>query len=217
MRNNTIIIGDSYSTFEGFVPEGYAVYYSPNDEIDIGVTNVSETWWHKLAQEANLNLIMNNSWSGSTICYTAYGGRDCSGDSSFICRFKKLASEGFFDKNDINTVFVFGGTNDSWSNAPLGDIKLSDWKESDLFYVLPAICCFLKLLKDTLPKARIYCLVNTEIKDEIISAMNLACKEYGVTPINFDRIDKKYGHPTVQGMIDIKNGVMSIINSDTNV
>ena len=70
---------------------------------------------------------------------------------------------------------------------------------------------------DTLPKAKIYCLVNTEIKGEIISAMNLACKEYGVTAVNFDRIDKKYGHPTVQGMIDIKNGVMNLMKSETNI
>ena len=27
MRCKTVIFGDSYSTFEGFVPEGYAVYY----------------------------------------------------------------------------------------------------------------------------------------------------------------------------------------------
>lgn len=36
------ILGDSYSTFAGHNPEGYAPFY-PNDRND--VTKVEETWW----------------------------------------------------------------------------------------------------------------------------------------------------------------------------
>ena len=73
---------------------------------------------------------------------------------------------------------------------------------------MPAIGYFLNLLKETLPEADIYCLINTEIKDEITSCMKTACDKYGVVPVSFKKIDKINGHPTVQGMIDIKNEVL---------
>ncbi len=211
MKNNTLILGDSYSTFKGYVPEGYAIYYSENERPETDVTKVSETWWHQVCEEANLNLVLNNSWSGSTIGYTGYNNTDCSKSSSFIYRLKQLIENGFFEKNQMDTVFVFGGTNDSWSNAPLGEIKYSDWEEKDLFSVLPAIYCFLNLLKETLPQAKIYCLINRDIKPEIVDCMKNACEKYHITPITFNSIDKKCGHPTVQGMKNIKDGVLDVI------
>ena len=33
-------------------------------------------------------------------------------------------------------MFVFGGTNDSWSEAPLGEIKYTDWEDGELYSVL---------------------------------------------------------------------------------
>ena len=119
---------------------------------------------------------------------------------------------GFFVKNQIDKVFVFGGTNDSWSNAPLGEAKYSNWEEKELFSVLPAICYFLNFLKETLPQADIYCLINTDIKPEIASCMKNACEKYQITPITFNSIDKKCGHPTIQGMKNIKDSVLKVIN-----
>ena len=212
MKNNTLIFGDSYSTFKGYVPEGYAIYYSENERPETDVTQVSQTWWHQVVEKADLKLVLNNSWSGSTIGYTGYNNTDCSKSSSFIYRLRQLIENDFFAKNQIDTVFVFGGTNDSWSNAPLGEIKYSDWEEKDLFSVLPAVCYFLNLLKETLPQTKIYCLINTEIKPEIASCMKDACEKCHITPITFNSIDKKCGHPTIQGMKNIKDSVLNVIN-----
>ena len=212
MKSNTIIFGDSYSTFKDYVPTGYSIYYSENERPETDVTMVQQTWWHQVVEEADLKLVLNNSWSGSTIGYTGYNNTDCSKSSSFIYRLKQLIESDVFEKNQIDTVFVFGGTNDSWSNAPLGEIKYSNWEEKDLFSVLPAVCYFLNLLKETLPQAKIYCLINTEIKPEIASCMKDACAKYNITPITFDTIDKKCGHPTIQGMKDIKKSVLSVLN-----
>ncbi len=208
MKENAIIFGDSYSTFIGCMPEGYATYYSEDGSFGSGVTDVSETWWHQVMTEANLNLVLNNSWSGSTIGHTGYNNSDCSKSSSFIFRLRELKSKGFFEENKIDKVFVFGGTNDSWSNAPLGEVKYSDWQNDELYCVLPAIYYFLKLLKETLPKADIYCLINTEIKQEIADSLKEACEINGVTAVSFENIDKVNGHPTLQGMKDIKNAVL---------
>ena len=113
MKNNTIIFGDSYSTFEGFIPDGYATYYFENKRPETDVTRVSQTWWHQVCEEANLNLVQNNSWSGSTIGYTTYNNTDCSKTSSFIYRLRRLIENGFFDKNEISVQNECVATTDS--------------------------------------------------------------------------------------------------------
>ena len=212
MSNNAIIFGDSYSTFENYIPAGYAIYYSEKGRPETDVTKVEQTWWHQVVEKAQLDLVLNNSWSGSTIGYTGYDNADCSKSSSFMYRLRHLIKNGFFDNNHIDTVIVFGGTNDSWSNAPLGEIKYSNWEETDLYFVLPAVCYFLNLIQQNLPQASIYCLINTEIKTEIASCMKDACAKYDIVPITFNTIDKKSDHPTIQGMTDIKKSVLNILN-----
>lgn len=212
MARNAMIFGDSYSTFRGYIPEGYAVYYHEAEgQENTDVRKVTETWWHQVISETGLNLIQNNSWSGSTVCHTGYNNTDCSKTNSFIYRLRKLTEEGFFTENRIDTVFVFGGTNDSWADDPLGTLKFDDIQEADLFCVLPGISYFLQTLKNTLPQADIYCLINTELKPEIADGFLQVCQKTGITPVTFDYIDKNCGHPTVQGMADIKNGVLRLL------
>ena len=206
---NVLIFGDSYSTFKGYIPEGYAKYYSDSEDAPTDVRCVNETWWHQVMTNTESNLVLNNSWSGSTIGFTGYNNSDCSKTSSFIYRFEKLIEEGYFNDNAINTMFIFGGTNDSWSNAPLGEMKYCDWEREELFCVLPAICCFINKVKQTLPNARIICIVNTDIKDEIRNALSDACEYYGVEYIRLNDIDKVNGHPTVKGMAQIAEQVMA--------
>ena len=204
---NAIILGDSYSTFEGYIPEGYAVYYSDKECDNTDVRKVSETWWSIFAKKTGVNFVLNNSWSGSTVCYTAYGARDCSADSSFIYRAEQLIENGFFEKNDIDTVFIFGGTNDSWADSPLGELKFSDISRDDLFCVRPAIAYLVKRLREALGDVNIVCIANTEIKSEIIEAIKLSAEQYGACAVILSDIDKKCGHPTVKGMSQIADQV----------
>lgn len=211
MKNNILIIGDSYSTFKDFIPEGYAYYYSREDTCGMGVKNVDETWWKMLEKEANLNIVLNDSWSGSTIGYTGYNGSDNSKSSSFIYRLRRFNENGFFKENQIDKVFVFGGTNDSWCDAPLGEMKFDGITEDDLYNVLPAICHFFASLRTALPKAQIYCLMNTGLKEEFYRCFNAVCEKYGILPVGFESISKNGGHPDRQGMIDIKNAVLKAL------
>ncbi|MBE6739881.1 MAG: hypothetical protein E7565_06140 [Ruminococcaceae bacterium] len=211
MKNNVLIIGDSYSTFKGFIPEDYAFYYSEEEREGTGVTRVEETWWHLLKEEANLNILLNDSWSGSTIGYTGYNGNDTSKSSSFIYRLRRLKENGFFEENRIDKVFVFGGTNDSWCGAPLGEIKTDNISENDLYNVLPAIYYFFASLKEFLPKTKIYCLMNTNLLPEIYDCFNTVCEKLDILPIKFEHITKNGGHPNIQGMIDIKNAVLKAL------
>ncbi len=207
MQKNAMIIGDSYSTFRGFVPEGYEVYYAEEIIRETDLTQVSQTWWYQVMEDTGLHLVLNDSWCGAPIGYTGYNGEDCSHSSSFICRLRRLKSEGFFEKNEIHTVFVFGGTNDSWADAPLGSVQWEPSEEQELYFVLPAICEFFRELREFLPNAEIYCLINKGLKPEITRCMEEACKKYAMIPVTFPHMDRMGDHPTIQGMKEIKTAV----------
>lgn len=203
---NVMIFGDSYSTFAGHIPQGYAVYYSTADRPETDVRCVEETWWHRVCTDLSLNLVRNDSWSGSTLCNTGYNG-DCSKINSFIFRMETLEKENFFRDNAIDTVFIFGCTNDSWANAPLGEIKFSDFSSDDLYSVCPAIGYFIGRLKEILPEANIIFLINTDLKPQIGEAVKAASEHFGTSYISMEYIDKCCGHPTIQGMKDIAEQV----------
>ncbi|MBQ9959208.1 MAG: hypothetical protein IJP01_02525, partial [Oscillospiraceae bacterium] len=50
--------------------------------------------------------------------------------------------------------------------------------EKDLYCVLPAISCYLQELRQALPEATIYCLLNNELKPEIVACMKATEKEH---------------------------------------
>lgn len=61
------ILGDSISTYQGFNPVGYAVYYDPVYAKLNGMTTVYDTWWAKVNQFLRAMLCVNNSWAGSMV------------------------------------------------------------------------------------------------------------------------------------------------------
>lgn len=207
---NVLILGDSYSTFKGYIPENYEAYYSETGEKS-DLRNVEDTWWYSLITETHSNLVHNNSWSGSTICYTGYGNYDCSKTNSFIFRLNQLIENGFFKENEINTVFIFGGTNDCWANSPLGDFKYSDWSHEDLYKFLPAICYLINRIKEVAPKTNVYFLINPYLRKEIIDGIVSVCEYYSVKYIKFKSLEVADGHPTIKGMQEIKNQILEAI------
>ena len=208
--NNFIIFGDSYSTHRDFIPEEYPHFYCTEgrgDKEPVTKMLPNETWWGRLIEKTGAKLAYNDSWSGSTLGHTGYDG-DCSHTSSFIYRYRKLCEERFFEKIDFDTVFVFGGTNDSWSDAPLGEMQLSDWCENDLFFVLPAICYFMNCLKSDFPDKQIVFIANYGIKPEIIECMRAAAAKLDVSFVRLSDIDKLSNHPTILGMQEIADQII---------
>ena len=204
---NLIIFGDSYSTYAGYIPEGYGPYYSGERESEPDLESVEKTWWHMFVKQSGANLIRNDSWSGATIGYRGYNGEDYSKTSSFIYRLKKLRDEGFFDENRIDTVIVFGGTNDSWCGAQIGEEMTEGWEREDLYRVLPAIWYFFKNLRATLPNARICSICNCDINEKIVDAISKVCRVIGADVVKLKDIDKIENHPTALGMVQIKDQV----------
>ena len=205
------ILSDSYSTFKKWIPEGYATWYSEDgNTAENDVPNVTYTWWWKLLKETGMSLLVNSSYSGSTVCNTGYSGADSS-RSSFITRMKKDIGE---DKNiscKPDVIIILGGTNDSWADSPIGNLKYDGWTDEDLKQFSPAFCYMLHYLKLWNPGCRIINVINEELKTEIESAMTEACTYNNVECLKLSGIEKQNGHPSINGMEAIKNQIKNIL------
>lgn len=182
------ILGDSYSTFENWIPEGNEPWYGP--AIGNDVKQVEDTWWFRLIEDNGLQLEKNDSWSGATISYTGYGGEDYS-PRSFITRADRLG-----DNPDI--IFVFGGTNDAWAGAPIGEFN-----GTDLYSVRPAIRELFRRLRANYPDALTVAIINTELTPQVESSLLTIAAEEDVPVVRLTAIDKQSGHPSIHGMSQI--------------
>lgn len=210
---NIMIFGDSYSTFKGYIPDGYAIYYDGVNGTDL--KDVSQTWWNIFVKEQGANLVLNDSWSGSTVCYTGRQSPEYGYRSSFVNRMHLLLKENFFKEKEIDTVFIFGGTNDSWlDTTPKGEVQLDNFKEEDLYSTLPAICYMAKKMREELPCGNVVFIINTELDERISSAIKTASKHFGAHYIELSSIDKMSGHPTVKGMAQIAEQVSNYIKNN---
>lgn len=207
----TVILGDSYSTFAGHIPEGNVVYYSSEDTHNSGVTRVEQTWWHQLLCATDSQLVRNESWSGSTIGYTGYGGEDYT-HLCFNTRLDKLYEEGVLA--DVDTLLIFGGTNDDWCGAPEGERKYEGWTREDMYCALPAIGRLFCRVAEILPHVRVYAILNTELKGSIRDALVAAASRNGVKVIPLSDIHKVMGHPSDVGMTQIKDQLLAYFEKE---
>lgn len=197
------VLGDSYSTFEGFIPQGNEVWYHvPADLQHTDVTKVEQTWWWQVIKEGGYKKGMINSYSGATICYTGYNDADYSA-RSFITRATNLGNP------DI--ILICGATNDSWCGAPIGNYKYENWKRADLYTFRPAMAKLLNDIQAYYPNVAVYFILNSELKEDINTSVIEICKHYQVPVIKLHDIDKLSGHPSVKGMKSFAQQVLKVI------
>ena len=197
------ILGDSYSTFESYIPEGNAVWYSPvikDNRTD--VNDVRQTWWWQLISEGGYILGVNESYSGATISYTGYNGQDFR-DRSFVTRLPRIVP------SDI--LLIFGATNDSWTGAPVGEYRSDNLTLGHMYEFRPALEVLLKDAVNRFPGTRIVFIINTELKQSITESIEVLCKRYGVEYLRLHDIDKITGHPSIKGMSKIKDQVLDYL------
>lgn len=115
----------------------------------------------------------------------------------------------------MDTFFLFGGTNDSWFDVPLGTEKDAEWEEKT-FLCIAGVFLSCGFAQKHLPDTRFYCIVNTGIKDEIADSYSRTCAKYGVDVIRLADIEKQGGHPTVTGMKAIYQQVLDCISKKSS-
>lgn len=196
-------LGDSYTTFEGYIPEGNMIwYYSHPDTSLTDVSSVKQTWWHQVVTDGGYKLDTNDSYSGATISYTGYDGLDFT-DRSFITRLPRVGHP------DI--LVILGGTNDSWAGAPVGDYKYEDFQTEDFYTYRPALAKLLQDAKTLYPKTQLLFVMNSELRKDITDSSKEICEHYSVPFLQLHDIDKKAGHPTIAGMKSIASQVLPVL------
>ena len=61
------IMGDSISTFEGCVPDGYTLFYNDERLERSGVLRPTDTWWSHAARALGGTVLADSAWSGSMV------------------------------------------------------------------------------------------------------------------------------------------------------
>lgn len=206
------VIGDSFSTYKGWIPEGNSAWYSDsgNSTPENDVASVKDTWWHRLSKDTKMSLLYNDSYSGSTVCNTGYNGANAT-NTSFITRAKRCLGEDRIFESKPDIVFIYGTTNDSWANSPIGVLKYSDWTTEDLKQVLPAYCYLVHYIKKYNPHARVINLMNEGLKADINNEVKKACEYYGIENLVIKGVSMTGGHPNKNGMESIKNQIINIL------
>lgn len=204
VKTSVSILGDSYSTFENYIePKENEIWYFRHPKPNrTDVDDVKQTWWHLLIKENGYKLEKNNSYSGSTICTTGYRGEDYS-DRAFITRMDNLGNP------DI--LLIFGATNDSWANAPIGEFVWADWTDEQLKSFRPALTYMLSYIVDRYPNTELLYIINDGLKPEITNSIVEACDHYGVPYIQLKDIDKTASHPNIHGMKQIAEQVSAVL------
>lgn len=191
------VMGDSYSTFDGVIPEGYEPwYFTSTDGND--VNSPDQLWWSILSEANALELDKVDAWSGSTVSYSGYRGEDYK-ERSFNTRVARLGSP--------DVIFIFGGTNDDWAKSPLGDYKYSGWEEKDMYAYRPAFAKLLSSLQEQYPDALLINICNSDLRKDIVDSMAEICSHYGVHNVRLSLIDKQRNHPSQSGMRQIAHQV----------
>jgi len=199
------VIGDSYSAFPAWIPEGNSSYYPSASDT---VKNVTQMWWYVLSKAINANPIVVDGWSGAKITTT----EGSTSDSPFVKRIKRSMGEDRATEIRPDIIFILGGQNDTNANVPIGEPKYSDWTEEDLTEFSPAFCYMLDYLKLWNPATRIINLTNVGgISQEMQSAMSDICEHYSIENIVLSDIQKASHHPTAIGMQTIANIIANII------
>ncbi|MCM1199614.1 MAG: GDSL-type esterase/lipase family protein [Bacteroides fragilis] len=144
------ILGDSISTFDGWIPEGYACFFPMDGE----VPDVEQTWWKMALKDMEMELCVNGSSSGST----------CTGDSSSAYDFQSGCSEcrvgSLIGSNGAfpDVIIVYMGTNDFLKAVPIGDNDGTRAVEEGVIETFSdAYCMILDKLTAYYPGAEIYC------------------------------------------------------------
>lgn len=204
------IFGDSYSTFEGYIPATHEPWYatdgSPFCKAANDVRNVEQTWWWQVIDRIGGKLEVNNSWSGSTVGYYGYQNENYDYRS-----FNTRAA--YLGEPDI--ILCCCGTNDSWTGEKVGEYKYANWTENDMWYFRPAMARLVSTLRTNYPTAQLYIIVNSELKPEHTETMHTVARHYGVTSIQLHDIDKQQGHPSQAGMKAIADQVVAVLQAQS--
>ena len=194
-----VLLGDSYTTFAGHIPEGNWTYYPRADVPE--VTDAEMTWWRLLIHARALRLLCNESSSGTTLSTRVRP--EHTPKDAFISRMKRVLGPEGVQGEKPELILILGGTNDSWIGNEAGELQFEGWSDESLKETLPAACYMLDYITRHNPNAAILFILNSDLRPEIAEGLVDACAHYGVALVRLADISKQCGHPDAEGMKQI--------------
>lgn len=190
-------IGDSISTYQDYVPEGYATFY-PYPTAD--VTDVNLTWWMQVCNKIGASMYINNSYSGS--CVATSG----SSSSSNVDRLKELV----VNERSADVIIIFMGNNDANPNSGITDSLFNERYRMMIDYIYDLCGEEVKVILCTLPTSKLYTEARKTSFNGIIE--NIA-NDYKLDVIDFASMDLiphlvDSAHPETSGMTAMANKVV---------
>lgn len=196
------IIGDSISSFYGWMPSGYTAHYPNTNNCD--VTSVDKTWWYRLIYSymQNAKLDMNISFSNSTVTQnqdSANVGQYWYGHD-FCSRFVECHGMG---RPDV--IVIHGGTNDYGHNygeelapgIPMRSENMPSQSVMDGFYAAADACTtneaaealpyntfcaayvkLVRMMKVRYPDVRIVCIIGDSVTPGIQQVIKNVAEHY---------------------------------------
>ena len=143
------VLGDSISTLEWYSMPEYASYYDTEKKLLSGVFTPKYTWWGQTAEHFGGEILINNSFAGSTVCKRA-----CCEIPSYGCSDERTSS---LHRGDIapNVIMVFMGMND-WGYG-IAPTSTQERQKEELSVFSTAYTAMLKKLRKNYPKAELWC------------------------------------------------------------
>ena len=133
------IMGDSISTYEGFNPPGYHVYYTPFNRRQYGLYSVNDTWWWRVIKKLGGELCVCAGYSGGMVSGIDFPAACCQR------RIDELSGE----KGKPDIILCYIGTNDYGYG-----VNISGDNETSFAYAYELM---IKRMKNTYPDADIVC------------------------------------------------------------
>ncbi len=174
------VMGDSISTYEGYNPLGYHIFYPQCGEVE----EVSDVWWQQVADDLEMTLLANSSSSGATVAGDSTG----TDDPQCACNELRTGDIAGADGACPDRIIVYLGTNDMIEAVPLGDNDgKSPVEEGEVATFTDAYTLMLDKLQEKYPAAEIYCCTLPHIGDwgteipyvEFVNGIGLSAADYG--------------------------------------
>lgn len=151
------VLGDSISTFAGYNPEGYRVYYDNEMQQRNSLNSVYDTWWMRVSCALGTSLCVNNSYSGSCVSGPDFPAACCDE------RLKNLRTSAYTP--DIILIYI--GFNDFGQGVQIDKNYPKLLSGRNVLYFKDAYEHMLVKIRKEYPRSTIVCgtLMRTKMRD----------------------------------------------------
>ncbi len=205
-RTSVSVMGDSISTFSGYIPQEYYIFFPDNG----AVADVNDTWWKQAVDGLNLELYANGSSSGAT----------CVGDSAGTtdpqCGCNEFRTNSLYGPGGEipDIILLYMGTNDALKSIPLGDNDGTRKVDEGMISTFSdAYTLMLDKLQNKYKGAQIYCFTLLQVGTwGTDTPFVMYVNEQGLTSVDYNVCIKQIAENKGCQVIDLENCGVAVDN-----